>query len=89
MWSLMSLAPQKATIAETGEVVEVKEVKLKSVLAVKGGEVIPIDGIVVDGKCDVDEKSLTGETFPVPKHKDSLVWAGTINLNGIISALPH
>lgn len=88
MWSLMSLAPQKATIAETGEVVEVKEVKLKSVLAVKGGEVIPIDGIVVDGKCDVDEKSLTGETFPVPKLKGSLVWAGTINLNGIISSLP-
>ncbi|XP_022929621.1 putative inactive cadmium/zinc-transporting ATPase HMA3 isoform X1 [Cucurbita moschata] len=85
MWSLMSLAPQKATIAETGEVVEVKEVTLKSVLAVKGGEVIPIDGIVVDGKCDVDEKSLTGETFPVPKLKDSLVWAGTINLNGYIS----
>lgn len=78
----MRVAPEKAIIAESGEVVDTKEVKLNSVLAVKAGEVIPIDGIVVEGKCEVDEKTLTGETFPVPKHKHSLVWAGTINLNG-------
>lgn len=82
MSSLMSLAPQKATIAESGEVVDVKDVKLNTVLAVKAGELIPIDGIVVDGNCDVDQKTLTGESFPLPKQKDSLVWAATINLNG-------
>lgn len=82
MSSLMSIAPQKATIAETGEEVDVDEVKLNTVLAVKAGEVIPIDGIVVDGRSDVDEKTLTGESFPVSKEKDSSVWAGTINLNG-------
>ncbi|KAF3452750.1 hypothetical protein FNV43_RR03183 [Rhamnella rubrinervis] len=85
MSSLMSMAPQKAMVAETGEVVDVDEVKLNTVLAVKAGEVIPIDGIVVDGKCEVDEKTLTGESFPVAKQKDSNVWAGTINLNGYIS----
>ena len=46
------------------------------------GEVIPIDGVVIDGICEVDEKKLTGESFPVAKQKDSTVWAGTINLNG-------
>ncbi|XP_008451404.1 putative inactive cadmium/zinc-transporting ATPase HMA3 isoform X1 [Cucumis melo] len=85
MSSLMRLAPQKATIAESGEVVDVRDVKLKSVLSVKAGEVIPIDGIVVEGNCEVDEKTLSGETFPVTKQKDSLVWAGTINLNGYVS----
>ncbi|CAL9223571.1 unnamed protein product [Arabidopsis halleri] len=85
MQSLMSLAPQKAIIAETGEEVEVDEVKVSTVVAVKAGETIPIDGIVVDGNCEVDEKTLTGEAFPVPKQKDSSVWAGTINLNGYIS----
>ncbi|KAH7544703.1 hypothetical protein FEM48_Zijuj01G0013800 [Ziziphus jujuba var. spinosa] len=85
MSSLMSMAPQKAVIAETGEVVDVDEVKLNTVLAVKAGEAIPIDGIVVDGKCEVDEKTLTGESFPVAKQKDSSVWAGTINLNGYVS----
>ncbi|WRX31954.1 hypothetical protein QQP08_024441 [Theobroma cacao] len=85
MSSLMSIAPQKAVIAETGEEVDADEVKLSTVLAVKAGEVIPIDGIVVDGKCEVDEKTLTGESLPVTKEKDSTVWAGTINLNGYIS----
>ncbi|KAK8550098.1 hypothetical protein V6N13_118631 [Hibiscus sabdariffa] len=85
MSSLMSISPQKAVIAESGEEVDADEVKLNTVLAVKAGEVIPIDGIVVDGKCEVDEKTLTGESLPVPKQKDSTVWAGTINLNGYIS----
>ncbi|KAK8501237.1 hypothetical protein V6N13_026941 [Hibiscus sabdariffa] len=85
MSSLMSISPQKAVIAESGEEVDADEVKLSTVLAVKAGEVIPIDGIVVDGKCEVDEKTLTGESLPVPKQKDSTVWAGTINLNGYIS----
>ncbi|XP_070667794.1 cadmium/zinc-transporting ATPase HMA2, partial [Malus domestica] len=85
MSSLMSMAPQKAVLAESGEVVDVDEVKLNTILAVKAGETIPIDGIVVEGKAEVDEKTLTGESFPVAKEKDSTVWAGTINLNGYIS----
>ncbi|KAK9931646.1 hypothetical protein M0R45_018916 [Rubus argutus] len=85
MSSLMSMAPQKAVLADTGEVVDVDEVKLNTILAVKAGEVIPIDGIVVDGKGEVDEKTLTGESYPVTKEKDSTVWAGTVNLNGYIS----
>lgn len=85
MQSLMNLAPQKAIIAETGEEVEVDEVKVNTVVAVKAGETIPIDGIVVDGNCEVDEKNLTGEAFPVPKQRDSTVLAGTINLNGYIT----
>uniref|UniRef100_A0A1J3CR69 Cadmium/zinc-transporting ATPase HMA2 n=1 Tax=Noccaea caerulescens TaxID=107243 RepID=A0A1J3CR69_NOCCA len=85
MQSLMSLAPQKAVIAETGEEVAVDELKINTVIAVKAGETIPIDGVVVDGNCEVDEKTLTGEAFPVPKLKDSTVWAGTINLNGYVT----
>ncbi|XP_014509390.1 putative inactive cadmium/zinc-transporting ATPase HMA3 isoform X2 [Vigna radiata var. radiata] len=85
MSSLMNIAPQKAVIADSGEVVDADEVKLNTILAVKAGEVIPIDGVVLDGTCEVDEKTLTGESFPVAKQKDSTVWAGTINLNGYIS----
>ncbi|KDP46636.1 hypothetical protein JCGZ_04570 [Jatropha curcas] len=85
MSSLMNIAPQKAVIAETGEEVDVDEVKLNTIVAVKAGEIIPIDGVVVDGNSEVDEKTLTGESFPVPKLKDSTVWAGTINLNGYVN----
>lgn len=82
MSSLLSIAPQKAVLADSGEVVAADEVKLGTLLAVKPGEDIPIDGIVEEGNCEVDEKTLTGESFPVPKQKSSTVWAGTINLNG-------
>lgn len=84
MSSLVNIVPPTAVLAENGEVVNVDQVKLNSVLAVKAGETIPIDGIVVEGECDVDEKTLTGESFPVSKQKDSTVWAGTTNLNGKI-----
>ncbi|KAL0344926.1 UNVERIFIED_CONTAM: Cadmium/zinc-transporting ATPase HMA2 [Sesamum radiatum] len=85
MTSLVSVVPQRAVLADTGEVVDANEVKLNTVLAVKAGEVIPIDGVVVEGTCEVDEKTMTGESFPVAKQKDSTVWASTINLNGYIS----
>eukprot|EP00262_Sarcandra_glabra_P007338 TRINITY_DN2005_c0_g1_i1.p1 TRINITY_DN2005_c0_g1~~TRINITY_DN2005_c0_g1_i1.p1 ORF type:complete len:1015 (+),score=98.25 TRINITY_DN2005_c0_g1_i1:170-3214(+) len=85
MSSLMCMAPQKAILAETGLVVDVKDVMEGTILAVKAGEVIPIDGIVVEGKSEVDERSLTGESVPVAKQVHSTVWAGTMNLNGYIS----
>ncbi|XP_057468407.1 putative inactive cadmium/zinc-transporting ATPase HMA3 [Actinidia eriantha] len=85
MSSLMNIVPQKAVLAETGEEVQADEVMVGTILAVKAGEIIPIDGIVIQGKCEVDEKTLTGESFPVSKQNDSTVWGGTINLNGYIS----
>jgi Cd2+/Zn2+-exporting ATPase len=84
MSSLMSLAPRKAVIADTGLEVDVDEVGINTVVSVKAGESIPIDGVVVDGSCDVDEKTLTGESFPVSKQRESTVMAATINLNGYI-----
>ncbi|CAL5184500.1 unnamed protein product [Lathyrus oleraceus] len=85
MSSLTNMAPQMAIVVETGERVDVNDVKINTILAVKAGEAIPLDGVVVEGKCEVDEKMLTGESFPVTKESDSLVWAGTINMNGYIS----
>ncbi|KAL0308311.1 UNVERIFIED_CONTAM: Cadmium/zinc-transporting ATPase HMA2 [Sesamum radiatum] len=85
MLSLVNVVPQRAVLADTGEEINADEVKLNTVLVVKAGEVIPIDGVVVEGNCEVDEKFLTGESFPVAKQKDSIVWASTINLNGYIT----
>ncbi|ERN14514.1 hypothetical protein AMTR_s00038p00036580 [Amborella trichopoda] len=85
MSALMNMAPQKAMLAETGEIVDTREVPLNTILAVKAGEMVPIDGIVVEGRSEVDEKSLTGEPLPVTKEPQSAVWAGTLNLNGYMT----
>ena len=82
MSSLLSMTPQKAVLAETGQVVAAQDVKVNTILAVKAGEVIPIDGVVVDGRSEVDESTLTGESFPVAKQPESQVWAGTLNIDG-------
>jgi Zn2+/Cd2+-exporting ATPase len=88
MSSLMSMTPHKAVLAETGQVVAAQDVKVNTVIAVKAGEVVPIDGVVVDGRCEIDESTLTGESFPVAKQPESQVWAGTLNVDGNIYCPP-
>ncbi|RLN34935.1 putative inactive cadmium/zinc-transporting ATPase HMA3 [Panicum miliaceum] len=85
MLSLMSAVPRHVVLAETGQVVGMRDVGVGTVVAVKAGEVVPVDGVVVGGQSEVDESSLTGESFPVPKQPQSEVWAGTMNLDGYIS----
>ena len=82
MSSLMSMVPPTVVLAQTGEVVGVRDVGVGAVVAVRAGEVVPVDGVVVDGQSEVDESSLTGESFPVPKQPQAEVWAGTMNLDG-------
>ncbi|KAJ1288683.1 hypothetical protein BS78_02G106700 [Paspalum vaginatum] len=85
MLSLMSAVPKTAVLAETGQVVRMRDVAVGAVVAVRAGEVVPVDGVVVGGQSEVDESSLTGESMPVPKQQQSEVWAGTMNLDGYIA----
>ena len=83
MRSLMSAAvPKHVVLPETGQVVGARDVGVGTVVAVRAGEVVPVDGVVVGGHSEVDESSLTGESFPVPKQPPAEVWAGTMNLDG-------
>lgn len=49
------------------------------IIMVKAGEIIPVDGIVLDGESEVNEAMLTGEHLPIHKHSGSHVTAGTLN----------
>jgi Cd2+/Zn2+-exporting ATPase len=83
----VDLAPQTAVLSEGGCRVRVEDVKVGSLLAVKAGEIIPIDGEVVSGKSSVDESSVTGESMPVEKEVGATVWAGTLNMSGVHSRI--
>ncbi|RLM84455.1 putative inactive cadmium/zinc-transporting ATPase HMA3 [Panicum miliaceum] len=85
MLSLMSAVPKHVVLSETGQVVGMRDVGVGTVVAVKAGEVVPVDGVLVGGQSEVDESSLTGESFPVPKQPQSEVWASTMNLDGYIA----
>ena len=62
--------------------VEISTLRPGDVVAIRPGERIPVDGVVVAGKSSVDESTLTGEALPVDKAVDHLVTAGTLNQFG-------
>ena len=78
----MNLASQIVVIEESGEKISVKDVSINTLLSVKAGEVIPLDGIVLSRSSSVDKSSLTGESLLVEKDMGANVWAGTMNLTG-------
>lgn len=83
---LMKLAPKTATVIRDGKeiVIPVSQVVKGDVFAVRPGESIPVDGIVIDGESVVDESALTGESIPVDKSKGDAVSAATINRSGYL-----
>ena len=84
--SLMKLAPQTAILVRDGEEVEVgiEEVRPGDVFAVRPGENIPVDGVVLEGSAAVDESALTGESIPVDKAEGDRVSAATVNRSGYL-----
>ena len=84
--SLMQLAPKTAVILRDGKETEVgiEEVRINDVFAVRPGENIPVDGVILEGITAVDESALTGESIPVDKKEGDSVSAATVNQQGYI-----
>lgn len=81
---LMGLRPKTARIVRNGQEVEIstEEVMPGDVVAIKPGEKLPVDGVIVDGHSTVDESMLTGESMPAEKTVGDKVFAATINTTG-------
>ena len=84
--SLNKLRPETATLIVDGKEknVQISEVKKGDIFAVKPGESIPVDGIIVEGVSAVNEAALTGESIPVDKEKGDTVSAATVNTSGYL-----
>lgn len=65
-------------------VVDAKTLKVGQKILVKPGAGIPIDGIVISGETNIDQKSLTGEPQPAHATIGDTVYAGTVNIDGKI-----
>ena len=83
---LASLSPDRATVRRGSEhaVVDADLVKPGEVIIVRPGERIPLEGKVIVGTTSVDESPITGESMPVTKQPGSVVFAGTVNEEGLI-----
>ena len=83
---IAKLRPDHATVkvgTETREVTP-EEVETDSVIIVKPGDRIPIDGVVVDGESFIDTSALTGESIPRHVSIGSEVLSGSINKQGVL-----
>ena len=83
---LMDIRPDYANIVSDGETKTVSpyEVPVGSVIVVKPGEKVPLDGIVIEGSASIDTSALTGESVPREvKYGDEII-SGCINNSGLL-----
>ena len=86
LFNLINLAPKTAFLLRENKEIEVpvEEVKKDDIFVVRDGKSIPVDGVIIEGFCSVDESSLTGESIPADKKERDLVYAGSILHSGFV-----
>jgi heavy metal translocating P-type ATPase len=86
---LLSLAPERAVLLDADSehevVVEAATLRVGDVVLVRPGERISADGVVLRGRSEVDQATITGEPLPVPKAPGQEVFAGTLNGTGALT----
>jgi Cd2+/Zn2+-exporting ATPase len=84
--SLLALAPTIVRVKRAGAIEELPPdaVDVGSEFVVRPGEKVALDGTVLTGESGVDQSPITGESVPVPKASGDVVYAGTINGDGVL-----
>ncbi|XHR29282.1 MAG: heavy metal translocating P-type ATPase [Chthoniobacteraceae bacterium] len=84
--ALIKLTPETALLQQGADFreVPVEQVPVGSVIAIRPGARIPLDGVVAAGTSAVDQAPITGESMPVDKAPQDPVYAGTINGAGAL-----
>ena len=88
--NLIDLTPQTARrVSDDGSetIVPIEEVSLQDRLRILPGEVVPVDGEIVEGTSSIDQSIMTGESLPIDKSIGDDVYCGTMNMYGAIDIL--
>lgn len=81
--ALLDSSPKIARLKD-GREVPVESVKEGDTVKIRPGDMVPLDGVVVEGESSIDEATITGESIPREKYKGQLVYSGTLNQNGYL-----
>lgn len=83
---LLDLSPDVVRVVESGQIREMAPdmVPVGTIFQVRPGERIPLDGEVVRGASDVNQAPITGESVAVTKEAGAVVFAGTVNGEGLL-----
>jgi Cd2+/Zn2+-exporting ATPase len=84
--SLMEMAPTEALIVRNGRemLVKAEDIEIDDLMLVKPGQMIAMDGMIVEGASSVNQAAITGESVPIEKRPDDEVFAGTLNGEGFL-----
>lgn len=82
--ALIEGSPKSALLKETQEKISIEQVMVGSIVIIKPGDQIPLDGIVTEGNSLIDEAAITGEPLPKSKNIGDTVFAGTHNGQGYL-----
>ena len=84
--SLMEHAPTEALVLRNGKEITLKaeDIEVGDIMIVKPGQMIAMDGVIVDGASSVNQAAITGESVPVAKVLADEVFAGTLNADGFL-----
>jgi heavy metal translocating P-type ATPase len=85
--SLLSNRPKLAHLLRGRKVIDVKasDIVPNDKLSILPGEVVPVDGVLIEGTTSVDEASITGESLPITKQAGDLILSGSVNVEGVIT----
>ena len=83
---LMDIRPDYANLEQDGEVekVDPDEVEVGSIIVIRPGEKVPIDGIVVEGSSSLNTSALTGESLPRDVKPGDEIISGSVNMSGLL-----
>lgn len=83
---MMNIRPDKANLEKDGKIVVVdpSEVEIGNIIMVKPGEIVPLDGVVVDGVSSLNTVALTGESVPREIAVGGEVLSGCVNISGVL-----
>ena len=83
---LMDIRPDYANLEQDGEVekVDPDEVEVGSIIVIRPGEKVPIDGIVVEGTSSLNTSALTGESLPRDVKPGDEIISGSVNMSGLL-----
>lgn len=83
---MMDICPEYANIEQDGELIQVDpdEVEIGSIIVIKPGERIPLDGVIVEGDTMIDTAALTGESVPRHATTGDEIISGCVNGSGTI-----
>lgn len=83
---LSQFMPEKVRVIVNGseKSMNVKEVLPSMIMILRPGERVPLDGVVIEGSSSIDQSLVTGESAPLAKKTGDDVYAGTLNLSGLL-----